>query len=451
MAVIGKSMTSGSPWKHILFFTLPILAGSLLQQFYHTADTLIVGNFSGEKALSAVGATNTLAFMLLAVAIGFSAGNGVIIAQHYGAGRENGMRSAGSSGILFLGGLGLAAGAAAIALSRLAYKHILAVPPEILDDTVLYFQIYASGLIFQFLYNSFSAILRAVGDSAATLYFLLIASVVNILLDLLFVAVWHWGVAGAAAATNIAQALSAVAAWLYMRKKYPVFRYRFKELIWDKSIIAETFRVGFPIALQLVIVAAGLTFILRAVNSFGQVMTAAFTVGQRIEMYMHLPCNALQTALATYTGQNAGAGKLNRIKQGTLQGVMLSAGLTVIISGFAWVFASDITGWFGLSEQAAIYSTAHLQAVALTTVILSLYVPVFGVFQGVKYTIVPTVVALCALTLRVIVTYLFKDSDIFNYSIIWWNSLFGFSLGCLITYAIYWQKSWQKTVHAVES
>ena len=194
--MLGKSMTSGSPWKHILFFTFPILAGALLQQLYHTADTVIVGNFAGEEALSAVGTTNTLAFFFLAIAIGFSAGNGVLIAQHYGAEKFDLLRKDAAGGIVLLLVIGTVCSICGMLGAYWAYKYWMAVPPEILSRTVLYFVIYSSGLIFQFAYNALSAILRSVGDSAATLYFLLIASIANILLDLLFVAVFHWGVAG---------------------------------------------------------------------------------------------------------------------------------------------------------------------------------------------------------------------------------------------------------------
>ena len=442
--MIGKSMTGGAPWKHILFFTFPILAGALLQQFYHTADTIIVGNFAGEAALSAVGTTNTPAFFFLAIAIGFSAGNGVLIAQDFGAERWNELRKSASTGVLFMLLIGAVCSLAGALISPWLYRHFLAVPPEIYEDTVRYFVIYSSGLIFQFAYNSLASILRSVGDSAATLYFLLIASVVNIVLDLLFVAVLHWKVAGAAAATNISQALAVVAAWIYMLKKYPVFRYKITELRWYGKIAADTVKIGLPIALQLVFVALGLTFIQRAVNGFGQVMTASFTVGQRIEMYLHLPCNALQTALATFTGQNVGAKRYDRVKQGAWQGVMLSAGLTLILSAALWFCAGVLPQAFALSEQAAAYCYAHLKAVALIVIILSLYVPLFGVFQGTKNSLVPTIVALCALTLRVIVTYAVKDTAFFGRSIIWWNGLFGFCLGCTITWSIYLSKRFQK-------
>lgn len=253
----GRSMTEGTPWKHILLFAFPVLAGSLLQQLYNTVDTVVVGNFAGEESLSAVGTTGTLTFFFLAIAIGLSSGNGVIVAQYYGAGDEKDVRKAASTGILLLMAVGVAASLVGILISFPAFKYLVAVPGEILDKTLLYFRIYSAGLIFQFGYNIFSAILRAIGDSAATLYFLLISSVINIVLDVVFVAGFKMGVAGAAVATVIAQAISFAAAWLYMIKRYRVFYFRLKDFTWNGQLAGKTITVGFPIALQLIVVSLG--------------------------------------------------------------------------------------------------------------------------------------------------------------------------------------------------
>ena len=273
-------------------------------------------------------------------------------------------------------------------------------------------------VFFQYLYNALAAILRSVGDSAATFYFILAASILNVLLDLLFVAVFQWGVAGAAWATTLMQALSAAAAWIYMHKKYKIFQFKVRELVWNETVAKATAKIGLPIALQLVFVALGLTFIQRAVNGFGQAMTAAFAVSQRIEMYLHLPCNALQTTLATFTGQNVGARRMDRVKQGTYQGVAISIIFTMLLSVPVWYLAEQLPEIFALSNTAANYCESYLKAIAWEVVILSSYVPLFGFFQGTKHSLIPTVVALCALALRVAVTYIFKDSPIFGHTII---------------------------------
>ena len=439
-----NTMTEGTPWRHILRFAMPVLAGSLLQQLYNTIDAIIVGRFAGEAALSAVGTTGSFAFLFLALAMGFSAGNGVVVAQNYGAGNEKEVRANASTGILFLMILGVLAALTGMVLSRPAYTYLVSVPDSFLELTLQYFRIYAVGLIFQFGYNIFSAILRAVGDSAATLYFLLIASVLNIVLDLAFVAGLHWGVAGAAIATDIAQAASFIAAYIYMTRKYPVFRFRLREYTWSGRRVRQTVHVGFPIALQLVIVSMGLTLIQRAVNEFGQAMTASFTVGQRIEMYLNLPCSAFQTTLATYAGQNIGAGRMDRVKTGVRQTLLISLAMTLCVSGLVWIFSGGIINLFGLSDQAAEYCMAHIRTVALINIILSLYLPLFGVFQGANHSGIPTIVATGALSVRVLVTYLFRYSHLFGHTIIWWNGLFGFGMGCTIAWVYYLSGRWQR-------
>ena len=440
---IGITMTEGAPWKHIIRFTLPVFFGALLQQLYNTTDAIIVGKCSGEASLAAVGTTATFTFLFLAMAVGFSAGNGVVVAQAYGAKEESQVRSNASTGILLLLGMGLISTIIGISVSRTAYTNFVGVPPELLELTLEYFNICMLGIVFQFGYNIFSSILRAVGDSAATLYFLLITSFLNIGLDLLFVAHFKWGVAGAAWATNISQAVSFIAAYMYMWIKYPVFRFKLKDFTWNNSLAWLTVKMGFPIALQLSIVAVGLTFIQRAVNSFGKAMTASFTVGQRMELFLNLPFHAFQTTLATYAGQNIGAGKMDRVKLGMKQALSMSLASTIFISIMVCVYDISIIHLFGLSSQAAVYCKEHINTIAFTNIILSLYVPVFGVFQGANHTAFPTLVATCALTTRVAVTYIFKDSPYFGYSIIWWNNLFGFSVGCIITWIYYFSDLWQ--------
>ena len=442
--MIGHAMTAGAPWKHILKFAMPVLAGSVLQQLYNTVDSIIVGNYAGEAALSAVGTTGSITFLFLAVAMGFASGNSVAVAQFYGAGDEKEVRSNASTGILFLMVLGLITTAVGLIVSGPVCRHILAVPEAFLDQAVSYLRIYTLGLIFQFGYNVFSGVLRAVGDSAATLYFLLIASVLNIVLDLLFVAVFHMGVEGAAAATDISQAASFLAAYFYMVKKYPIFRFRLSEYRWIGENVKRTVTIGAPISLQLVVVSCGFTFIQRAVNGFGQAMTASFTVGQRMEMYINLPATAMQTTLATYTGQNIGAGKTDRVRLGLRQGLIISLAMTLAVSALLFGFSGQIVSLFGLSDQAAVYCTAHIETIAFLNIILSLYIPLFGLFQGCGHSGYPAIVATSVLTVRVLVVYLFRYTAFFGETIIWWNSLFGFTVGVTVAWTLYLTGKWKK-------
>lgn len=439
-----KSMTEGAPWKHIIRFAFPVFMGLLLQQLYNTVDTIVVGNFTSEEALAAVGTTSSFVFMFLAIATGFSAGNGVVVAQHYGAKNEKGVRENAATGILFLLTLGVIIGIIGALVARPALKYFINVPDSFLDLAIEYFVIYSLGLIFQYGYNIFSAILRAVGDSAATLYFLLIASVLNIILDVLFVAYFKMGVAGAAIATDISQAVSFVAAYIYMRNRYAIFRFKLSEYVWNNRLIKETVRIGLPISMQLIIVSLGLTLIQRAVNGFGKIMTASFTVGQRVEMYLNLPGHTFQTTLATYTAQNIGAKKYDRVSLGVKQTMIISLIVTVVISFLVYTFATDIIALFGLSNEATMLCIQHLHAIAIINLVLSMYFPMFGFFQGANHSAVPMFVAIVALTLRVLSTYIFRYSPFLGESIIWWNGIFGFGAGFLIIWTYYFSGKWKE-------
>jgi len=435
-------MTEGASWKHIIRFALPLLLGMLLQQLYNTTDTVIVGNFVGTEALSAVGTTINISFLFLAISIGLSTGTCVLVSHAFGAKNQEEMRLHASTGILFILLLGLAVSVLSIVISRPAFVYWLGVPQEILPLTLLYFRIFSVGLVFQFGYNIISSILRAVGDSAASLYFLLAASVLNIGLDLFFVINLKAGVAGAAAATVIAQFLCFVIAYLYMSKKYPVFRFKLSDYHWNGRSIKETCRVGIPVYLQLGIMSLGLSFIQRAASSFGTEMTAAFTVLQRVEMYVMIPYICFQNALATFTGQNLGAGLPQRVFKAGFQTVLMTFLITASIALAICLNAEAITGSFALEGEAFYYGYRCLRITIIINILLSLYNPLFGVFQGNKKSEIATVIAIFVLCVRIGATYFFKDRNIFGKSIIWWNPLFGFSIGFIITWIMFLSRMW---------
>ena len=340
--------------------------GLLLQQLYNTVDTIVVGNFASEEALSAVGTTGSLTFLFLAIANGFSAGAGVLTSQYFGAGKDEEMRKAVSVAITLLMLMGIVATILGAAASFPAMKYLLAVPEGFLDIEVTYFSIYCLGLIFQFGYNIVASLLRSVGDSKSGMYFLLIASIVNIGLDLLFVAVFKMG---AAIAPDISQALSCIAAFVYMYRRYPAFRFSKKEFHLDRAIVGQIAKMGFPVTLQQMIAGLGIVFIQRAVNGYGQAITASFTVGSRIEMYAQMPLNAFYMALATFVGQNMGAGQIDRVNKGAKQTILLSMIVTAVIAAGILLSADQLIGLFGISGQAMDYCREHIRVTVLAFVL----------------------------------------------------------------------------------
>lgn len=435
-------MTSGTPWKQILRFSVPVFIGLLLQQLYNTVDTIVVGNFASEATLSAVGTTGSLTFLFLAIANGFSAGAGVLTSQYFGAGKTDELRKTAAVAISLLLTMGGVATALGLILGRSALKYLLAVPDSFLKIAVTYFNIYCFGLIFQFGYNIVASLLRSIGDSKASMYFLLIASLVNIALDLLFVAGLHMGAAGAAIATDLAQALSCGAAFVYMVRKYPAFRLKKSDFSLDKTVIAQIAKVGFPVTLQQMIAALGTVLIQRAVNGYGQEMTASFTVASRVDLYAQMPLNSFYMALATFVGQNIGAGKQDRVKNGTRQTLLLSLGVTAVIAGLILVFVDPLIGLFGIGELATSYCRRHIRVTVLAFVLQSVYLPLFGVFHGAGDGFAITRTAAVALGIRVLTTYTLCYLPVFGYTIVWWNMIFGFIGGFIITWIHYLRGTW---------
>ena len=439
-----KALTQGTPWKGILSFMMPALLGLLLQQLYNTADTIIVGNFAGEAQLDAVGACGVLTMAFLALANGFSAGACILIAQLFGSGKKEDIRRQASSSLLVMLAMGVLATAAGIMISRFALEHILATPASLIHMADNYFKIYAAGFIFQFGYNIVAAILRGIGDSKATLYFLLVASVINVVLDILFVYYLSMDVAGAAIATDIAQAISCVVGIVYMMKKYPLFRWKLNEFTFEWPLARKTLKTGFPMALQQFIVSCGFVFIQRAVNSYGEAMTGSFTVAQKVETYMTLPASALMTTQGTYTGQNIGAVQQDRVVTGAKQTVLISEIISVCILTVVFIFAKPIVTTFGLGPEAVSYCTAHVRFAALCMPIFASYFPLLGLFQGANNALFSTFVATGALTVRVATTYLFQKIPGVSYHMIWWNTLFGWGFGCIISWTHFLRGKWKK-------
>ncbi|MCM1296308.1 MAG: MATE family efflux transporter [Muribaculaceae bacterium] len=449
---MNKTLTQGTPWKVILAFMFPIFAGLLLQQLYNTVDTIVVGNFAGETPLAAVGACGVLTMAFLALANGFSAGACVLIAQHFGAGEEKEMRAQASTALLLMLGMGAMATVLGITISRFALKYILATSDSLIAMSDKYFKIYAAGLLFQFGYNIVAAILRGVGDSKATLYFLGIASAINVVLDIIFVYNFKMGVAGAAIATDIAQAASCIAAFVYMMSKYPLFHWRWSEFTFEKSLAKRVLKSGFPMALQQFIVSVGFVFIQRAVNSYGDAMTASFTVAQKVETYMILPANALMTTQGTYTAQNIGAGRTDRVITGAKHTVILSEIISEIISvcilAIAFTFAKPIVTAFGLETEAIGYCTAHVRCIAICLIPFASYFPLLGLFQGANDALYSTFVATSALAIRVVSTYILQGIPTISYHMIWWNTLFGWGLGCVITWTHFLKGKWRTKIRS---
>ena len=340
-----KNMTQGSELKHILLFTLPLLAGNLFQQLYNIVDSVIVGRYLGHEALAAVGATGSITFLFYALCNGLSAGAGILISQSFGAGRNDDVKRYISNSAYTL--LAVGAGLTVISVSAAqVLLQFLDTPQNILPDAVAYMRTACAGTVAVAAYNWINSVLRALGDSKTPLYFLIIASVLNVGLDLLFVFVFGMGVVGAAAATVISQGVSALGSILFAAKKNEYLRLKREHLRLRREHISRCLTTGVPIALQNALVSVSMISLQKTANSFGDTVVAAYTATMRVEQLIQQPFNSLGTALSTFSGQNIGAGKPERVVTGYRRSMLITAGFgTLMLAVFA-LTANYIVGFF---------------------------------------------------------------------------------------------------------
>ena len=340
-----KDMTAGSPAKIIWNFTLPIVIGNIFQQFYTMVDTVIVGKFVGTKALAAVGATGTICFLILGFLMGLTAGFTVITSQRFGAGDMEGMRkTVGSAAVL-----SVVISLLMTVISMVGMKPLLKfmnTPEDIFHDTYLYIMIICAGIFAQVLYNLLASILRALGNSKTPLYFLLFSAVLNIVLDLVLIIVFHLGAPGAAYATVIAQGVSGLLCLIYIIKKVPILKLEKSDFRPDAHLIRTQLVIGFPMALQYSITAIGTMMVQAALNGLGSLHVAAFTAANKIEQVVTQMYVALGATMATYSAQNMGAGKVKRIHQGFMSATVISFVYAAVTGVLVYVWGYKLTGLF---------------------------------------------------------------------------------------------------------
>lgn len=330
-----KNLTTGKPLKLILYFAIPLFVGQLFQLFYSLVDTRIVGATLGEASLAAVGATTTLSDMLVGLLNGFTNGAAIIVATYFGAGDEKHMKKAAGGTIVL--GAGLAVIISVVCLVFLTpILRFLNISEDILPQSKSYIGIVLAGLLAATLYNVCAAILRAIGDSFTPLLFLILASFLNIVLDYTFILHVHMGVAGAALATVISQAVSAVLCFIYMRKKYPLLRLSKEDMRIESEVYQKLFSTGVSMGFMVSFVNLGTVALQTSINTFGTNIIVAHTAARKATSIFMLPFSVLGTTLATYCGQNLGAGKYSRIKAGIRDTVLLT---------FAWCVGVIITAY----------------------------------------------------------------------------------------------------------
>ncbi|WP_088548996.1 MATE family efflux transporter [Paenibacillus aquistagni] len=405
-----KNMTEGNPAKLIFMFTIPLLIGNLFQQLYSMADTLIVGRTIGVGALAAVGATGSITFLIIGFAQGLTVGFSIVTAQRFGAGDERGVRQSVAVSAL----LSLIITIILTTLSVLYARSILEwmqTPPEIIDQAYQYINIIYWGIAASVLFNLLSNIIRALGDSRTPLLFLIIACVLNIILDLLFILGFSMGVEGAAWATVISQLVSGILCLCYMIKKLPIVRLTRAEWKADKEAWIEHMRLGLPMGFQSSIIAIGAIVLQAALNSLGAMSVAAYTASQKIDMVATMPMASFGMTMATYAAQNYGARKFERIRQGVKQCCIMSVsfsvvvGLIIILAGHKLVEIFVGPGHPEVIELAQTYLVINS---VMYFVLAFLFIFRFTL-QGLGQSFVPTFAGVMELVMRIFAAIILAD------------------------------------------
>ena len=340
-----NSITQGVIWKQLLIFFFPILIGTFFQQLYNTVDTIVVGQYVGTQALAAVGTTSNLINLLVGFFVGVSSGTTVIISQFFGAGDAQNVSKAVHTSIA----LALAGGLIIMVLGLLTARpslQLLGVPEDILEDALLYVNVYYCGIIACMIYNVGTGVLRAIGDSRMPLYVLIVCCLVNIVLDLLFVLAFRWGVFGVAIATVLSQVVSAFLIMLRLMLTHESYRVELKKIRFDRSILKNVIRIGLPAGLQSVLYSVSNLVIQAGINSFGTDAIASWAAIGKIDGFIWMVMNAFGISITTFVGQNFGARKYDRVKRSVRVCLLMTLGVTIVLSSLLLVFMEPLLRFF---------------------------------------------------------------------------------------------------------
>lgn len=393
MEVKGTKLLSGSIWKGIVSFAIPLFLGNLFQQLYNTVDSLIVGNFLGSDALAAVTSSGSLIFLLVGFFGGISVGAGVVISKYYGAKDLEGLKKAVHTDVAF----GLAAGLLLTVVGMFLAPQILVLmgtPESVLPNSIVYFRTYFAGSLAFVMYNIVMGILQAVGDSRHPLYYLIFSSIVNVVLDLLFVGVFRWGVGSAALATVISQAASAALCLIRLVRTQEVYRVRIREIRFHPVLFRQIIGIGLPSGMQNSIISIANIVVQSNINKFGVMAVAGCGVYSKIEGFAFLPITCFAMALTTFIGQNLGAGQYDRAKKGAYFGIACSVTLAELVGVLVYFLIPYFAAAFDDSPQVVEIATRQAHVEALFYCFLALSHCIAGIMRGAGKSTMPMFVML---------------------------------------------------------
>jgi putative MATE family efflux protein len=439
-----KDLTEGNPGRLILRFATPMLIGNVFQQFYNIADSIIVGRFLGKEALAAVGASFPIIFMLVSFVIGITMGSTIIIAQYFGAKDIRNVKRSIDTLYIVLFFTSIIVGALGIIFSGTIFS-LMNLPADVLPQARVYLTVYLTGSIFFFGYNGITAILRGLGDSKTPLYFLIIATIMNVLLALLFVVVFKWGVTGSAIATVVSQAGAFFTGIIYLNRTHPIINLSWRKLEFDRDIFNKSVRIGLPSGIQQTFVALGMMALMRIVNNFGTNTLAAYSAAGRIDSLAAMPAMNFGAALSTFVGQNLGAHKPQRVRQGLISTFIMASALAIATTLLIIVFKHSLMGLFTSDPQVIEIGVQYLIIISSFYLFFSSMFVIGGVMRGAGDTLIPMFITLFSLwIIRIPLAYVLSDK--IGVTGIWWAIPIAWFLGAVLSFIYYLQGNWKKKV-----
>lgn len=443
-------MTEGRPWEKIIAFTIPMLIGNIAQQLYNTVDSIVVGKYVGDNALAAVGSASPMLNLILVLFVGIAMGASIMVSQYYGSkDRENLSRTVGSSITL----------TAAASLFLMVFVsmiirpvlRLLNTPESIMDWCAAYLFIWLMGISGSAYYNILCGILRGLGDSLSALIYLLVATVINIILDIWFVAGLNLGVAGVALATVIAQMISAILCVFKLRKMTDLFDLKFSYLKPNKENLVMVLRLGLPSGVTQAIFSLAMVVVQSLTNSFGEMVIAANVIIMRVDGFAMMPNFSFGTAMTTYAGQNVGARKLDRVKQGAKQGTFIAVGTSAVITGMILLLGRHLMAIFTNTAELVVLSANMMGILAVGYIAMAITQSLSGVMRGAGDTMTPMWISMITtVAIRVPLAYGIAAATRTHelpqgrYECIWVSLLISWILGAAITMICCRMGRWKK-------
>ena len=424
-----RNLTEGNVTKSLLLFAAPMILGNLMQQMYNIVDTWVVGKYVGADALASAGSAYTLMTFLNSIIIGLCMGSGATFSYYHGRGEQEKMRACMQSAFVLIGGIAVVL-SVAVQVFLNPILHFINTPVDVYDMMKQYVFIVFLGIIFIFLYNYYAFLLRALGNSVAPLIFLGIASVLNVVWDLLFVLEFHWGLAGAAAATVMAQAVSGIGLAVYTFIVEKEFRFSLGEFIKNEKPMGEILKFSSLTCVQQSVMNFGILLVQGLVNSFGTAVMAAFAAAVKIDTFAYMPAQEFGNAYSIFISQNYGAGRQERLRDGTKKAVLVSALFCLAVSAFVFIFSKNLMEIFVKPEETEIISIGmkYLRIEGAFYVGIGILFLLYGFFRGINKPGMSLVLTIISLGTRVALAYILAAVPVIGVLGIWWSIPVGWAL-----------------------